>query len=201
MRFTPSMRGFADSGYAGRDFHHTSLTCPQIKRRTTSRGIPPPAQGTEASRPKTAGCGANRSAACVKGMARQHLIASNAAHTIPRACTRGRRVPFALNNSTMRGGAATRSCALRRQGARRKRKTGFHCRGSRAEARDPSRQALKVQAISVRRACGRRSSCRGPAGNARSGHRRWWPDSAPAATAVPRRSTRHRTRRRDRAAR
>ena len=49
-RFTPSQTGFAGSGYAGRDFHHTTLTCPQINRRpTSSRGTPIPAQGTEAS--------------------------------------------------------------------------------------------------------------------------------------------------------
>jgi hypothetical protein len=29
--------GFARSGYAGRDFHRTSLTCPQIKRRALTR--------------------------------------------------------------------------------------------------------------------------------------------------------------------
>jgi hypothetical protein len=28
--FTPSQTGFADSGYAGRDFHRDSPTCPQI---------------------------------------------------------------------------------------------------------------------------------------------------------------------------
>jgi hypothetical protein len=40
-RFTPSQTGFAGSGYAGRDFHRTSLTCPQIKRRSTRRaGVP-----------------------------------------------------------------------------------------------------------------------------------------------------------------
>ena len=32
VRFTPRTTGFAGSGYAGRDFHRTSLTCPQIKR-------------------------------------------------------------------------------------------------------------------------------------------------------------------------
>src|SRR5260370_2167356 len=36
-RFTLSSSGFAGSGYAGRDFHHASLTCPQIKRRATHR--------------------------------------------------------------------------------------------------------------------------------------------------------------------
>jgi hypothetical protein len=35
--FTPSTTGFSLSGYAGRDFHRTSLTCPQIKRRSTHR--------------------------------------------------------------------------------------------------------------------------------------------------------------------
>jgi hypothetical protein len=44
----------------------------------TSRGIPALAQGTEASRPKNAGCGANRSAAGEKGMSSQQSIASNA---------------------------------------------------------------------------------------------------------------------------
>jgi hypothetical protein len=52
MRFTPSTTGFAGSGYAGRDFHRTSLTCPQIKRRQKHRAEPAPAQGTEASRPE-----------------------------------------------------------------------------------------------------------------------------------------------------
>ena len=33
--FTPSASAFAGSGYAGRDFHRTSLTCPQIERRGT----------------------------------------------------------------------------------------------------------------------------------------------------------------------
>src|SRR5258706_6593650 len=35
--FTPSTTGFAGSGYASRDFHRTSLTCPQIKHRSTHR--------------------------------------------------------------------------------------------------------------------------------------------------------------------
>jgi hypothetical protein len=51
MRFTPSKTGFTGSGYAGRDFHRTSLTCPQIKHRATHRAGSRPAQGTEASRP------------------------------------------------------------------------------------------------------------------------------------------------------
>jgi hypothetical protein len=37
MRFTPSRKGFAGSGYAGWDFHRTGPTCPQIKRRPTHR--------------------------------------------------------------------------------------------------------------------------------------------------------------------
>jgi hypothetical protein len=77
MRFTPSQTVFAGSGSAGGDFHHTSLTCPQIKRRATNRAGPAPAQVTEASRPK-AKCVANRSAACSEGTAWQQLIASNA---------------------------------------------------------------------------------------------------------------------------
>jgi hypothetical protein len=46
--FYTNTTGFAGSGYAGRDFHRTSLTCPQIKRRTApTRGFVPafPANG------------------------------------------------------------------------------------------------------------------------------------------------------------
>jgi hypothetical protein len=50
MRFTPSQTGFAGFGSAGREFHHTSLTCPQIKHRSSDRAGPAPAQATEASR-------------------------------------------------------------------------------------------------------------------------------------------------------
>jgi hypothetical protein len=44
---------------------------------------PAPAQSTEASRPKGAKYGANRFAACGKGMSWQQLIASNAAGAFP----------------------------------------------------------------------------------------------------------------------
>jgi hypothetical protein len=40
-RFTPSQTGFAGSGYAGRDFHRATLTCPQIKHRSTRRAGAP----------------------------------------------------------------------------------------------------------------------------------------------------------------
>jgi hypothetical protein len=78
MRFTPTKPGFAGSEYAGWDFHRTSLTCPQIKRRSTHRGGSRPARSTEASRPKDAGRGANRPVASKKGTSGQLLIASNA---------------------------------------------------------------------------------------------------------------------------
>ena len=45
MRFTPSATGFAGSGCAGRDFHRTSLTCPQLKRRSTHRAGSRPCSG------------------------------------------------------------------------------------------------------------------------------------------------------------
>ena len=45
MRFTPGKTGFAGSGYAGRDFHRTSLTCPQIKRHQTHRAGRRPCSG------------------------------------------------------------------------------------------------------------------------------------------------------------
>jgi hypothetical protein len=81
-RFTPSATGFAGFGYAGRDFHRTSLTCPQIKHRSThragSRPLPRHRSVTEASWSLAAKHDANRSVACEKGMSSQHLIASNA---------------------------------------------------------------------------------------------------------------------------
>jgi hypothetical protein len=101
-RFTPSQTGFAGSGDAGRDFHRTSLTCPQIKRRSTHRPGPAPAQCTELS-PKRRGqgpetqcclrCGANRPAALNNGMSWQQLIASNAPSD-PRAPRGGTPVPM-----------------------------------------------------------------------------------------------------------
>jgi hypothetical protein len=77
MRFTPSQRGFAGSGYAGWDFHRTSPTCPQIKRRPNHRVGSAHVQLSEASLPNDAKDGANRSAASGKGMSGQQMIASN----------------------------------------------------------------------------------------------------------------------------
>src|SRR6202035_2137332 len=57
--------------------HKPDLSPDQLPPPNIGRG-PPFAQGTEASRPKDARCGANRSAAFDQGMARQQLIASNA---------------------------------------------------------------------------------------------------------------------------
>jgi hypothetical protein len=79
MRFIPIKRGFAGSGNAGWDFHRTSLTCPQIKRRSTHRAEDTaPPQGTGASQPENVRCGANRFAAPKKGTSGQQLIASKA---------------------------------------------------------------------------------------------------------------------------
>jgi hypothetical protein len=43
-RFTPTKTGFAGSESAGWDFHRTSLTCPQIKRRSKDSKDPAPAR-------------------------------------------------------------------------------------------------------------------------------------------------------------
>jgi hypothetical protein len=77
MRFTPSQRRFAGSGYAGWDIHRTCPTCPQIKRRPIHRMGSSHAQFIEASLPNSAKDGANRSAAPRKGMSGQQMIASN----------------------------------------------------------------------------------------------------------------------------
>src|SRR5580698_123806 len=43
--FYTNTTGFAGSGYAGRDFHRTSLTCPQIKRHQPHRAGARPCSG------------------------------------------------------------------------------------------------------------------------------------------------------------
>ena len=71
--------GFAGSGYAGRDFHRTSLTCPQIKpARRIARGSAPPQGNLARGSDRRRKSGANRPAASEKGMSRQQMIASNA---------------------------------------------------------------------------------------------------------------------------
>jgi hypothetical protein len=64
--FTPSRKGFAGSGYAGRDFHRNRLTCPQIKRRTAHHADSHPAPDAESRQPIGASCSANRSLALDK---------------------------------------------------------------------------------------------------------------------------------------
>ena len=92
-RFTPSQTGFAGSGDAGRDFHRTSLTCPQIKRRSTHRAGSRPCSGHRSVAASAARCGANRPAAPENGMSWQQLIASKrAAPSTPRERSRRRPV-------------------------------------------------------------------------------------------------------------
>jgi hypothetical protein len=103
----------AGSGYAGRDFHRTSLTCPQIKRRSPRARNPAPAQSTEASQPRHAKCCANRSAASEKSMAWQRLIASNAlTHDSPKHAARVGPRSEQLGKDAS-GEEATRSVAVR----------------------------------------------------------------------------------------
>ena len=116
--------GFAGSGYAGRDFHRTSLTCPQIKRRSTHRAGSRPCSGHRSvAADQDARCGANRSAASSNGTSWQQLIASKA--------------PWRVRQTAHQA---------------------------------PQRS---TSAISGRRACERRTSCRAPADNARSDRRSW----------------------------
>ena len=77
--FTPSHEGFAGSGYAGRDFHRTSLTCPQIKRRPPHRArVLLPSRQPQAASVTMQRRGTNCSARPRNGMSWQQLIASKA---------------------------------------------------------------------------------------------------------------------------
>jgi hypothetical protein len=83
-----SHEGIAGSGYAGRDFHRTSPTCPQIKPAAATRAGPAPLKTTPTPRPCDARTRAtNRSARPRNGTSSPQLIASKA----PGASGAGRR--------------------------------------------------------------------------------------------------------------
>ena len=148
--YTKQEAGFAGSGYAGRDFHRTSLTCPQIKRRTTSRGIPPPPRAPKRRGPR------QPDAARIALLPRQERYVTatfdckqrrahdpQSLHSRPKSHVRAEQ----YDNAERRGDKVMRSSIDREHDANAK--PGFICLGSRAEVRDHSRQALTVQAISV----------------------------------------------------
>ena len=70
--------GFAGSGYAGRDFHRTSLTCPQIKRRPIHRAGSAPCSGQSKRRGQRRQMRRESLCCLRKGYVMAKLIASNA---------------------------------------------------------------------------------------------------------------------------
>ncbi len=132
-----------------RDFRRKPDLSPDQARRESSRKLRP-ARGIEASWPRRAAC-ARESLGCLgKGMSWQLTIASNGLWS--ELVSTAQLQPHVL--------AAAPSSALADE-------------KQTASSRDDARAT--TSGISARRACERRTSCRAPAGNARSDRRSWSP--------------------------